>query len=62
MLEFVIVDLEYWRFGEGMLQGFEGVILVIAPLEWHILACQVRQWLSNSGESFDESSVEIGKS
>ena len=42
MLEFIIIYLEYWRFGEGMLQSFEGGILVMAPLERHILARQVR--------------------
>ena len=62
MLEFVIVDLEYWHFSDGMIQGLESSILVMAPLEWHILACQVHQWLGNTSKSFDESSVEIGES
>ena len=60
MLEFVVIDLEYWHFGEGMLQGYEGVILVMAPLERHILAGQVHQWLGNTSKYFDESLVEVG--
>ena len=62
MLEFIVVYLEYWRFGEGVLQSFEGSILIMGQLERHILACQVRQWSNNAGKSFDESSVEVGKS
>ena len=62
MLEFIIVDLEYWHFGEGVLQSFESSILVIAPLEWHILSCQICQWSGNTGKFFDESLVEIGES
>ena len=42
MLEFIVVDLEYRRFGEGVLQGLERSILVITPLEWHILVRQIR--------------------
>ena len=60
MLEFIIVDLEYWRFGEGVLLGLESSVLVMAPLEWHILARQVHQWLGNTSKSFYESSVEVG--
>ena len=55
MLEFFIIDLEYWCFGEGVLQGLESSVLVMAPLEWHILARQVRQWLGNTSKSFYES-------
>ena len=62
MLEFIIVDLEYWRFGEGVLQSLKSSILVMAPLEWHILARQVHQWSGNTSKSFDESSVEVGES
>ena len=62
MLEFIVLDLEYWRFGEGVLQGLESSVLVITPLERHILARQVRQWSGNTSKSFDKSSVEVGES
>ena len=62
MLEFVVIDLEYRRFGEGILQSLESSVLVMAPLEWHILAYQVCQWSGNTSKSFDESLVEVGES
>ena len=55
MLEFVVINLEYWRFGEGMLQGFKGIILVMVLLERHIFFRQVCQW-SNDGHRWLQAS------
>ena len=62
MLEFMVVNLEYWHFGEGMFQSLESSVLVMAPLERLILVHQVCQWSGNSSKSFDESLVEVGES
>ena len=62
MLEFIIVDLEYGGLSEGLLQGFKGGVLLMAPLERNVLVRQVCQWSGDTSKSFDEPLVEVGES
>ena len=62
MLELIIVKLGHRGFGESMLQGWEGRMLLMVPLEWYILVRQVCQWSGDTSKSFDKSLVEVGES
>ena len=46
--------------GEGSLEGLKHLVVVGAPGEWGVLACEANQGVDNVGEPHNESAIEVG--